>query len=34
MPECIGLRQISGVGGQVAFVRGVNMSKTIFKCEL
>jgi len=25
--ECVGLRQISGVGGQVDFVRGANMSK-------
>ena len=25
--ECIGLKQISGVGGQVDFVRGVNMSE-------
>lgn len=25
--ECIGLKQISGVGGQVDFVRGANMSK-------
>jgi 4-hydroxybutyrate CoA-transferase len=25
--ECVGLRQFSGVGGQVDFVRGANMSK-------